>query len=137
MNTCILSSPHFVLTSYWGIFFLCFAYFHLRSRRSEDVDHIPLTTCFVYITYFLEMLTFQVSFCRFIIYVIINLNFSFTLIIKYLSTRLTRNEVKTVYMCSFRIWKNGAYFQQKKNSFATLNFSKWGGSPAHSPMKWY
>jgi hypothetical protein len=64
---CILSSPHFVLTSYRGIFFLCFVYFHLCSRRSEDAGHVPLTTRFVYITYFLEMLTFQVSFCRFII----------------------------------------------------------------------
>ena len=34
-ETSILFSPHFVLTLYWGIFFLCFAYFHLRSRRSE------------------------------------------------------------------------------------------------------
>jgi len=62
-----VSSPHFVLTSYRGIFFLCFAYFHLRSRRSEDAGHVPLTTRFVYITYFLEMLAFQVSFCHFII----------------------------------------------------------------------
>ena len=63
----LVSSPHFVLTLYQGIFFLCFAYFHLRSRRSEDASHVPLTIRFVYITYFLEMLAFQVSFCRFII----------------------------------------------------------------------
>ena len=43
-------------------------YFHLRSRRSEDAGHVPLTTRFAYITYFLEMLVFQVSFCHFIIY---------------------------------------------------------------------
>jgi uncharacterized membrane protein len=62
-----VSSPHFMLISYRGIFLLCFAYFHLRSRRSEDAGHVPLTTRFVYITYFLEMLAFQVIFCRFII----------------------------------------------------------------------
>ena len=44
------------------------AYLRLRSRRSEDAGHVPLTTRFVYITYFLEMLAFQVSFCHFIIY---------------------------------------------------------------------
>ena len=55
-------------TSYRGIFFLFFAYFHLRSCRSKDAGHVPLTTCFVYITYFLEMLAFQISFCHFIIY---------------------------------------------------------------------
>ena len=49
-------------TSYRGIFFLCFAYFRLRSHRSEDACHVPLTTRFVCITYFLEMLAFQVSF---------------------------------------------------------------------------
>ena len=31
-------------TSFRGIFFLCFAYLHLRSRRSEDAGHVPLTT---------------------------------------------------------------------------------------------
>jgi hypothetical protein len=34
----------------------------------EDAGHVPLTTRFVYITYFLEMLAFQISFCHFIIY---------------------------------------------------------------------
>jgi hypothetical protein len=33
-----------------------------------DAGHVPLTTRFAYITYFLEMLAFQVSFCHFIIY---------------------------------------------------------------------
>ena len=42
-------------------------YFCLRSRRSDDAGHVPLTTCFVYITYFWEMLAFQVNFCHFII----------------------------------------------------------------------
>ena len=55
-------------TSYRGIFFLFFAYFHLRSCRSKDAGHVPLTTRFVYITYFLEMLAFQASVCHFIIY---------------------------------------------------------------------
>jgi len=48
--------------------FVLRVYLRLCSRRSEDAGHIPLTTRFVYFTYFLEMLAFQVSFCHFIIY---------------------------------------------------------------------
>ena len=38
------------------------------SVYAEDAGHVPLTTRFAYITYFWEMLAFQVNFCHFKIY---------------------------------------------------------------------
>jgi hypothetical protein len=126
---CILSSPHFVLTSYRGIFFLCFVYFHLCSRRSEDAGHVPLTTRFVYITYFLEMLAFQVSFCQFII----NNNKSQLLLQPYIPSHLINLKNQLRYRL-LNMWK--LFCVRLLSSFLDTNDNKVALPVVHRKKLW-
>jgi hypothetical protein len=49
------------------VFSFCASHTSIYAVAGQNASHVPLTTSFAYITYFLEMLAFQESFCRFII----------------------------------------------------------------------
>ena len=114
---------------YLGIFFLCFAYLRLRSRRSEDAGYVPLTTRFVYITYFLEMLAFQVSFCHFII----NNNKSQLLLQPYIPSHLINLKNQLRYRL-LNMWK--LFCVRLLSSFLDTNDNKIALPVVHRKKLW-